>query len=348
MKDRLIDFLRSSYAMALGVICLITILFLLIREKPENPPEKQSPSKLPLVKGGNDSLKESPLIEVSKHFTPWRSIAGPTKKPEAPVAPQPALSAPLPKLIHDFELVQKMPAKEQPKAATPPAPTFPFGSVIVCRLLQSVQCGRESVPVIAELLQPVKDAKGQEWIPRGTRIHGSVKSGSLPGRIESAGDWIFILPGQKLLEIKANLQDRDFDPGKRLYGINDGTAGIFGTEIRAKKSEWKQTALKDGVAIATEASMDRMNTALGQVELGTARNAVLRGVSSLVGGIVPKEIPIETESYVSVPAGKEFYLYVNEQGATQPVARTNEIGTMLRERAQLMEQLRQQIGRGTP
>ena len=348
MKDRIFDFLKSSTAMVVGIILLIAGLFWFVSEqrKEPSPVVKQPVPRLPLVKDEGNSMKDSPVTELSQHFTPWHPLASLQKKPEIPIAPKPVPSEPLPKLIHDFELVQKSPPKEQP--AKPVGPSIPFGSVIPCRLLQAVQCGKDTVQVIAELLQPVRDAKGQNWIPRGTRLHGSVHSGSLPGRIESAAEWIFVLPGQKLLETKASLQDRDFDPLRRIYGSNDGTAGISGTVVQVKKTEWKQTVLKEGIAVAADAAQDRMTTALGVVEMGSARNAVLRGVSSLVKGATPTESQPSTESYVSVPAGKEFYLYVDNKGDAQPGARTSEMETMLRERGQLMEQLRQQMGRTAP
>ncbi len=334
--------------MALGIILLIAGLFWFVREQRKEPPTavKQPVPRLPVVNDGGSSMKEAPVTEVSQHFTPWHPLASVQKKPEIPIEPKPAPSEPLPTLIHDFELVQKIPPMEQ--SAKPTAPFIPYGSVIPCRLLQAVQCGKGTVPVIAELLQPVRDAKGRNWIPRGTRLHGSVHSGSLPGRIESAGEWIFVLPGQKLLETKASLQDRDFDSVRRIYGINDGTAGISGTVVQVKKTEWKHTIFKEGIAVTADAAQDRMTTALGVVEMGSARNAVLRSVSSLVKGATPAEREPVTESFVSVPAGKEFYLYVDDKGQNQPVAKTSEMETILRERGQLIEQLRLQMGRTTP
>lgn len=348
MKDRLLDFLKSRTAMVVGMIVLIAGLFWAAREQRQKSPapEKAPVPRLPLVTDSGDGMKEGPVTEVSKHFTPWHPLAILQKKPEIPTERKAVPAEPLPKLIHDFELVQKAPPKAAPVKSAPPS--IQFGSVIPCRLLQSVHCGRSSVPVIAELLQPVMDANGRNWIPRGTRIHGSIKAGSLPGRLESAGGWIFVLPDRKLLETKASLQDHDFDPVRRLYGANDGTAGISGTMVQVKTSGWKQTVLRDGVAIAADVAQDRMTTALGVVELGSARNAVLRGVSSLVSGATPTQSQPATESYVSVPAGKEFYLYVDDKGESQPGARTGEVESMLRERGQLMEQLRQQMGRGMP
>lgn len=343
MKDRIFDSLKSPTAMAMGVILLVVGLFWFAREqrKESTQAEKKPVPRLPLVKGEGNDMKESPVTELNQNFTPWRPLASLQTKPEIPIA-----SEPLPKLIHEFELVQKSAPKEQ--VAKPTTPSIPFGSVIACRLLQAVQCGSDSVPVIAELLQPVRDAKGQNWIPRGTRIHGSVRSGSLPSRIESAGEWTFILPGQKLLETKASLQDRDFDSVQRLYGINDGTAGISGTLVQVKKTGWKQTALKDGIAIAADAAQDRASTALGVIELGTARNTALRSVSSLIKGVTPRENQPATEAYVFIPAGKEFYLYINDKSENQSIPRSNEMESVLREREQLMEQLRQQMGRATP
>lgn len=350
MKDRIFDFLKSSTAMVVGIILLISGLFWFVSEQRKEPPTavKQPVPRLPVVNDGGSSMKEAPVTEASQYFTPWHPLAQVEKKPETPIAPKPAPSEPLPKLIHDFELVQRMAVQPKEQPVKTPAPSISFGSVVPCRLLQAVQCGKGTVPVIAELLQPVRDAKGQNWIPRGTRLHGSVHSGSLPGRIESAAGWIFVLPDRQLLETKASMQNRDFDPVRRLYGANDGTAGISGTMVQVKTNGWKQTVLRDGVAVAADVAQDRMTTALGVVELGSARNAVLRGVSSLVKGVTPTESKPNTESYVSVPAGKEFYLYVDDIGQNQHVARTGEMETILRERGQLIEQLREQKGRTTP
>lgn len=348
LKYRILDLLRSPYVMALASIFMIGILFILVRARQEVPVEKEAPARLPLVKADDHSLKESPVTEISKNFTPWRPPVRPDKKPEAPVVPQPTPSEPLPKLIHDYEVAQKPPVRESPKAVVSSRSTIPLGSVIACRLLQSVQCGKEAVPVIAELLQPVRDTTGREWIPSGTRIHGNVHVGNLPGRLDAAGEWIFVLPRQKFYETKASLQNRSYDPVKRLYGVDDGTAGIAGTLIRPKQSGWKQTMVREGLQVAADASQDRMRTALGEVELGSARNAVLRGVSSVAGIILPKESPVTEETYVSVPAGKEFYLYISERMESPGGPPVSEMETLLRERTQLMQRLSQPVGKEAP
>lgn len=348
MKDRILDFFTSRIVRIFGITLLSAALFWIVGEWRNAPPPttKQPAPKLPLMDDGGKSLKESPVTEMAKHFTPWRSSPRPQPEPERKPEPlaevKPAER--LPKLIHEFEVVQKPAASEKPTKAE--APFIPFGSVIAARLVQPVLCGKQAVPVIAELLQPIRDKKGQIWIPRGTRIHGRLSSGNLPGRLESTGGWIFVLPGSKLLETKASLQDRDFDPARKIYGVNDGTAGIVGTEI--KTGGWKNGKVaKAGLAIAADASQDRMRTALGEVELGSARNAVLRGVSSLVNGVVPKD-ENSTESIVSVPAGKEFYLYIEGRREGQATPGAGEVETILRERQRLIEQLRQQTGKERP
>jgi Bacterial conjugation TrbI-like protein len=340
-----LDVIKKPIVMGGLFLLLVALLWGLVYSKRKTPPEKPMDAKLPLVKGNNEQLKESPLTEIARNFTPWRPTPDSHKKSEAPVVPQPTPAEPLPRLIHDYEVVQKAPSKEKPKSITAPAPTIPFGRVIACQMSQAVLCGKTAVPVIARLLQPVRDAKGREFIPRGTMIHGSVQTGSLPGRIESAGEWIFVLPGQKLYQTKASLQDRDFDPLKRLYGVNDGTAGIAGAVIQSKKSGWGKTVLKEGIQIAADAAQERMTTALGEIELGSARNAILRGTSSVAKAMIPQDTTTSQETYVSIPAGKEFYLYISQMSENQPVAQTDEMATLLRERAQLMDQIRRQIGK---
>ncbi len=333
----------------MAIVVLIAALFWVVREQRNEaaPPSKQQVSKLPLMGGGGNDLKESPVTELMKHFTPWRSTpppqAVPDKKPVSSVETKPLPVEALPKLIHDCEVVKKSVSSE--KVVKPAEPSIPFGSVIACRLFQAVRCGRTAVPVIAELLQPVRDEKGRVWIPEGTRIHGNLHSGSLTGRLESEGGWVFVLPHQKLYETKASLQDRDYDQARRVYGVNDGTAGIAGTTI--KPDGWKSRAVRDAFAIAADATQDRARTALGEVELGSARSAVLRGVSSLVNGAIPK-VETGTEPIVSVPAGKEFYLYIEDRGERNAPPGTGEVETMLRERSRLMEQLRQQTGKERP
>lgn len=331
------------------IVILIASLFWIIHEqRKEAPaPSKQVASRLPLIGGEEKELKQSPVTELMKHFTPWRSAvasqAVPDRKPSPRVETKPLPVEALPKLIHDYDAAPKLISQE--KTAKPKEPSIPFGSVIACRLLQSVTCGKTAIPVIAELLQPVSDGKGGAWIPAGIRIHGSLRSGNLPGRLDSGSGWIFVLPQQKLLEAKASLQDRDFDPNLKVYGVNDGTAGIAGTLMKA--SDWKSRTVRDALTVAADATQDRARTALGEVELGSARNALLRGVSSLVNGAVPKE-EASPETIVSVEAGKEFYLYIEDKGEPNSAPGAGEVEAMLRERGRLMEQIRQQTGKERP
>lgn len=315
-----------------GFLLFAGLLFMLVRHRLLEP--TPAPNVAEQVRSDGDGLKEAPVKTVARYFTPWRATAKPEKLPEPkPVVVEKPTDQPLPMLIHSFEAGLREPAMV-PKVETK---KIRFGTVIHCRMLQSVNCGGTAVPVIAVVVTPLK----RSGIPANARVFGSVKADAGSCRFESAGNWIIRLPGENLVEFRANAQERDFDEITRTYGKKDGSAGIVGKVEKTRGL--KNTMFREGIAIAADAAQDRARTALGEIELGTARNAALRGVSSLVQSAIPKHQ--ESEIRVSIPAGKEFYLFVEDREGASADSGRDGVDTMLRERERLMEMLRARMGK---
>ena len=322
---------RRSWTVV-GFLLFVGLLYVLVRHRLVDA--EPVPDVAQQVRSDKDGLKEAPVKTVARYFTPWRATPKPEKIPEPePVIVEKPVDQTLPVLIHAFEVGVREPVPV-PKIETK---KVRFGTVLHCRMLQSVNGGGTAVPVTAEVVTPLK----RSGIPANARVFGSVKADAGSGRLESVGNWIIRLPGENLVEFRANAQERDFDVITRTFGMRDGSAGIVG-KIE-KIGTLKSTLFREGVDVAADAAQDRARTALGEIELGTARNAVLRGVSSLFKSAIPK--PPENEIRVSVPAGKEFYLFVEDRNGAPADSGSDGVDTMLRERERLMEMLRARMGK---
>jgi len=211
--------------------------------------------------------------------------------------------------------------------------TAPFGRLIKCELLTTLESNKIQTPVIGIVMEDVW-WNGNLIVPAGSEVHGRAVVDRTRDRIGSANQWTVVFPafegnnqvnGAELV-IKGLALDRDEDmvvqqPGDSpsTWGLLDGSWGLRGDVIR----EDKYAALKViGAGFLAEASrtlISRTVTGTGGFIGGavvqndsTLSNAAMAGANQALEHYIEqmqREIQ-EYGSYIRVRAGKPFYLYV--------------------------------------
>jgi hypothetical protein len=244
------------------------------------------------------------------------------------------------------------PAEAQPvlpSAGQEPAPPTwdefaPFGRLVRCQLVETVDSvTARAEPIVAIVTQDL-DWNGNVIIPAGTEAYGYAKPDPVldaagVGRLLDTGEWTLVLPGRRgdgngrELILKARAVDRrevavSAQGAARSWGIDDGADGLVGYTLSTLDSQEIKlfaAAAVSGVAQGLTAVAQRQETApglpgiLGATQAApTVGNAVAgslgAGAADLmnqVAGRIREEIS-KRGVYVRVPAGKQFYLFVEQ------------------------------------
>ena len=206
------------------------------------------------------------------------------------------------------------PAHTEP---APPRRFLPFGTLLKCKLVNTVDSTDLDTPVIAVLLEDVWQ-NGEKVIPANTLVHGTARAGRMRDRISAAGTWRFVWQDGRELAFNGIALDREYDHDIDGYGITDGSAGLKGHVLEAddlQELKMLASAAMSGFARGTQ---DRTQTVLGTTITGSVSNGVREGVGEVFELYAQRTLKdIEEHGYfVRVPAGKEFYVYV--LGAVDP------------------------------
>ena len=220
----------------------------------------------------------------------------------------------------------------------------PFGRLIRCQLVDTVDSvTARSEPIVALVTQDL-DWNGEVIIPAGTEAF----SYALPepvldalgvGRLVDSGEWTLVLPsgpdgvnGRELL-LKARALDRQESPpaggeATRKWGVDDGAGGLVGYTLSTQDDREIRlfaAAALSGLTQGATAIAERQQAApglsgvLGATQIApTLGNAVAASVGNSatdlmnqVAGRIREELS-KRGVYVRVPAGKEFYLFVEQ------------------------------------
>ena len=236
-----------------------------------------------------------------------------------------------------------------PAARQEPAPPAwdefaPFGRLVRCQLVDTVDSVTARAEPIVAIVTRDLDWNGNVIIPAGTEAYGYARPDPVldaagVGRLLDTGEWTLVLPGRRgdgngrELILRARAVDRREvavgDQGTaRSWGIDDGADGLVGytlSTLDSREIKLFAAAAVSGVAQGLTAVAQRQETApglpgiLGATKAApTIGNAVAgslgAGAADLmnqVAGRIREEIS-KRGVYVRVPAGKEFYLFVEQ------------------------------------
>lgn len=205
-------------------------------------------------------------------------------------------------------------------SATPEADFAPFGRMIPCETVITLESSRLETPVVALVTEDVWHA-GRLIVPVGAEVHGRASADRSRERLAAAGPWTIVwrTPGRdngRTLRVEGIALDRDFDRTTGAPGENDGTAGLRGAVLRTDDLRETKLFAATFLATATAALQETRATAglLGEtaVPAATARNASLAGTGAILREYAQqiRDSIARDGFYVRVPAGKPFYLYV--------------------------------------
>lgn len=201
--------------------------------------------------------------------------------------------------------------------------TIPFGRMLKCELVNAIDSTNTNTPIVGLLMEPLW-VDGVLIFPAGTEIHGKASADKVHARITSSSEWIAVFPpnfkkyASKTVKLRGYALDREDRTGEgKTFGIADGSFGIMGHRIQSTE----MNELKIFAASFLQAALAGLEETepVGGIFPNskikpTARNASLSGSSAVMGEyveILKKEIQ-DKGFYTRVPAGKQFYLYVEE------------------------------------
>lgn len=205
----------------------------------------------------------------------------------------------------------------------------PYGRLIACKMVNTIESGDTSTPLIAFVSEDLWwiNSKGEKKliIPAGTEVHGSVQGAKpLRNRLTTGNNFVLVWQASSdmvgfELQLKGIALEKSNASGtKNLAAISDMAAGIPGQVISNENlAKFLMYTLAFGQGMAqgfqtTEVVSNSSSTVVTQQ--GTTKNALARGAETLAQ-IMLQDISrqISKESYyIRVPAGTEFYLFVQQ------------------------------------
>jgi hypothetical protein len=200
------------------------------------------------------------------------------------------------------------------KAETPAPERFiPFGTLLKCKLVNTVDSANLETPVIALLLEDVWQ-NGKRVIPANTLVHGTARKGRMRDRVNATGAWRFVWQDGRELTFNGVALDREYDQEIDGYGITDGSGGIKGRVMATDDLQELKMLASSALSGFARGTQDRTQNALGTTITGSVSNGVREGVGEVFDLYAKRTLKDIEENgyYVRVAAGKEFYVYVLE------------------------------------
>lgn len=233
---------------------------------------------------------------------------------KAPAARAPAAAAPpKPKKIHYAPLLAsyEAPPPAPPAPPLPPKRFIPFGTLMKCKLVNTVDSTDDATPVIALLLEDVWQ-DNELVVPANTLVHGMARAGRQRDRVNASGTWRFVWQDGKELAFTGIALDREYDHEVDGYGITDGSAGLKGRVMAADDLQELKMLAAAAMSGFAQGTQDRVVTGYGVTLPGSVQNGLWQGAGTVFQTYAQRTLQdIEQNGYfVRVPAGKEFYVYV--------------------------------------
>lgn len=198
----------------------------------------------------------------------------------------------------------------------------PYGRVIKCELVFTLDSTNEETPLIGIVMEPVYN-NGQLIIPAGAEFHGVARPDRLRDRIFSGENWVLVFPRERgrpngrQLSVQGVALDRIEPTGSGVtWGITDGSYGLEGRIIRSLEGEEIKRFAATFLSQASLTLQERQSGRGGQqTVLNTPQNAVLQGLSANLEKIAA-DISAEIAKhgvFIRVPAGHQFYFYPKQR-----------------------------------
>lgn len=287
-----------------------------------------------LESGVPQQVKPKPDISsesapVAPGLVEFRPVSAPPPASVAITSPAPARSIPTPKvdpkppkvrhasLLQSYSEITTPSEHLEPARPSVPERFVPFGTLLKCKLVNTIDSANLETPLIAILLEDVWQ-NGRKVIPANTLVHGTARSGRMRDRIIATGAWRFVWQDGRELPFNGVALDREYEHDIDGYGITDGSGGIKGRVIATDDLQELKLLASAALTGFARGTQERQQNALGSTLTGSVSNGVREGVGEVFDLYAKRTLKdIEDNGYfVRVAAGKEFYVYV--LGAVDP------------------------------
>lgn len=276
--------------------------------------------RMPLDKGLENGMPQEVRADAAAQAGAGVSADGIVPfRPAAPAVPKAAKSpAPAgerqPRKVRYASLLasyEAPPAKLAQAETAAPERFMPFGTLLKCKLVNTIDSANLETPVIAVLLEDVWQ-NGKKVIPANTLVHGTARAGRIRDRVTATGTWRFVWQDGRELAFNGVALDREYEHEIDGYGITDGSAGLKGRVIAADNLQELKMLASAALSGFARGTQDRTQTALGTTITGSVSNGAREGVGEVFDLYAQRTLrDIEENGYfVRVAAGKEFYVYV--------------------------------------
>jgi hypothetical protein len=301
--------------------CLLTtglVIYQHMRGKSTNPAEPVAVKPLDLDSKTNNPQVIETVQRAMEVFRP------PMLKPEPKIQPgfQPAMkkNGPIEQPVTVKAVETALPISlfseavgQQPKAKTLSADFAPYGRLISCETVITVDSSSIRTPIIGLVTEDVYHA-GRLIIPAGTEVHGTAASDRTRERLASGTSWTLVWQTGEELHLNAVALDREFESDTNLtgWGITDGSAGLRGSLIKSDDMAEIKLFAATFLSGAAGALTEKEQTIFGPVNSQSLNNAPFQGAQKVLSTYAQSIYDsIQRDGfYVRVPSGKQFYLYV--------------------------------------
>lgn len=198
----------------------------------------------------------------------------------------------------------------------------PFGRLLKCELLGTVDSFDEAAPIIGIVVEDLY-WEGRLVVPANSEVHGLSKVDLIRDRIKSHPEWTLVLPqqghrrdGRELLVTGMILHREEYTSAETEYwGVNDMSPGLQGYVIR--ESGWEEIKMFAAAALSafSQSLKEKSVSHTGyEYDRRSVENAGLSSSSEVLDRYarrIEDEIR-ENGAYIRVPAGTQFYLYLRQ------------------------------------
>ena len=247
----------------------------------------------------------------------------------AAISPAMIASVTLPEKTRVLPLTLFATPPEPPPA--PPKLTAPYGRLIPCETVVTLESNRLETPVIGLVTEDVWH-DGRLVIPAGAEVHGHAALDRTRERLAAQGAWriVWRTPDSDNgteLPVTGLALDREWNASTGRWREHDGSAGLRGEILKTSDDRELTLFAATFLSTATAALQDTRAVAglIGETALpaATARNATLAGAGAVLREYAQQLRDAITRDgfYLRVPVGKPFYLYVTQtldRGPTAP------------------------------
>jgi hypothetical protein len=210
---------------------------------------------------------------------------------------------------------------------------LPYGRLIPCELVVTLQTSMSGTPLIGIVTEDIYN-EGKLLIPAGSEVHGKTAGMPIRDHIKTGDSWTIVWRTRdrdngKELKLKGLALENGSHWNGRKWELLDGSEGIKGYTHDTRNI----SKLKDIAVSVVQGAGSGLQSAATLAALMPGASAAATGSSSLatvagqgIGGAVSEGAAgsakvmaeqqlanvLESQYYVTAPAGTQFYLYVKQ------------------------------------